>query len=110
MEGTPKSRNTLGIEEAREPAAASRKETKNLMETGPGATQKTMGPMDTKTRNDEKTKDAVMPMEATVTQAVGPNDTRKAMKTAAMEATGATADGNNQADGNNPRREVGDTG
>ena len=61
MEETPKLWNTLGIEEAREPAAAIRKETKRRMETGPGAARKTMGSVDTKTRNDENTEDAVRP-------------------------------------------------
>ena len=46
--------------------------------------------MNTKTRNNEKTEDAVGPMEVTVTQAIGPNNTRKAIKTAAIEATRAT--------------------
>ena len=42
-EETPKSMNTLGTEEAREPTAAFRKEIKNPMETGPGTAGKTGG-------------------------------------------------------------------
>ena len=86
MEETPKSGNTLGIEEAREPTAAIRKEIKNLMETGPGAARKTRGAVDTETEDNGETTEAVRPVETAVNQSIGPNDTRKAMKAAAMEA------------------------
>ena len=57
-------------------------ETNSATETMPGK-KKTIN---TKTRNNEKTKHAIRPMDATITQAVEPSNTRKAIKIAAMKA------------------------
>ena len=78
--------NYLGTEEAREPTAATRKEIKKQMETRSGAARKTRGAVDTETGDNGETTEAVRPMEVNTTQTIDPNDTRKAMKAAAMEA------------------------
>ena len=92
LEETPKSGNTLGTEEAREPTAAIRKDIKNLMETKPGTARKTGGATDTQTEDNGETTEAVRSVEAAITQNINPNDTREAMKAAAMEVIKAIGD------------------
>ena len=70
MEETFRSGTTLGVGEAREPAAVNRKAAKT---------------MTAKTREDKDTAETVRPVEATDTHTNAPSDTKQAKEAAAAE-------------------------